>query len=85
MLVKNIDMLCTKLEVKKSKEGNQYLMISLLDMLSGDLFDIVERDNLELLSKLAIMNKYNVNLKISSGKYGLNIKLDGVNDNLGSV
>lgn len=85
MLVKNIDMLCTKLEVKKSKEGNQYLMISLLDMLSGDLFDIVERDNLELLSKVTIMHKYNVNLKISSGRYGLNIKLDSINDSLGCV
>lgn len=84
MKINGIDMLCTKVEVKENKEGNKYLMISLLDLASGDNFDIISK-NIELLSELKPMTKVKVNLNLSSSKYGLKLDIEDVLEELGSI
>ena len=84
MKINGIDMLCTKVEVKENKEGNKYLMISLLDLVSGDTFDILSKD-IELLSKLKPMTKVKVNLNLSSSKYGLKLEIADILEDLGSI
>lgn len=84
MKINKIDMLCTKIEVKENKEGNKYLMISLLDLVSGDNFDIISK-NIELLSELKPMTKVKVNLNLSSSKYGLKLDIEDVLEELGSI
>ena len=84
MKINKIDMLCTKIEVRENKEGNKYLMISLLDLLSGDTFDILSKE-IELLSKLKPMTKVKVNLNLSSSKYGLKLEIADFLEELGSI
>ena len=84
MKINKIDMLCTKIEVKENKEGNKYLMISLLDLLSGDTFDILSKE-IELLSKLKPMTKVKVNLNLSSSKYGLKLEIADFLEEIGGI
>ena len=84
MKINKVDMLCTKVEVKENKEKNKYLMISLLDMATGDSFDIVSKD-IELLSKLRAMTKVKVNLNLSSSKYGLKLEIADIIEVLGNI
>lgn len=85
MLIKKLDMLCTKVDVKEKKDTKeQYLMISLLDLGSGDVFDILEKD-LEMIKNIVPMNKYKVDLKLSSSKYGLSLAIESLGDNLGGI
>ena len=85
MLINNIDVLVTKLDIKEKRDSKEkYLMISLLDMASGDIFEILEKD-LDYLSKLKQMQKYNIDLKLTSNKYGLKLELAEVGEYLGSI
>lgn len=84
MKINKIDMLCTKIDVKENKEGNKYLMIGLLDLVSGDTFDILSKD-IELLSKLRPMTKVKVNLNLSSSKYGLKLEIADFLEELGGI
>lgn len=85
MLINNIDVLVTKLDIKEKKDSKEkYLMISLLDMASGDIFEILEKD-LDYLSKLKQMQKYNIDLNLVSNKYGLKLELAEVGEHLGSI
>ena len=85
MIIKKLDMLCTKVDVKEKKDTKeQYLMISLLDLNSGDVFDILEKD-LEIMKNIIPMTKYKVDLKLSSNKYGLNLAIDSIGESLGEI
>ena len=85
MLLKKLDMLCTKVELKEKKDSKeQYLMVSLLDLNSGDVFDILEKD-LEVIKSIIPMNKYKVDLKLSSSKYGLSLAIEHIGENLGGI
>ena len=84
MKINGIDMLCTKMDIKENKEGNKYLMISLLDLLSGDTFDILSKE-IELLSKLKPMTNVKVNLNLSSSKYGLKLEIADFLEELGGI
>lgn len=85
MLINNIDVLVTKVEIREKKDSKEkYLIVGLLDMASGDIFEILEKD-LEYLSKLKQMQKYNVDLNLLSSKYGLKLELVSVGDGLGHV
>ncbi|MDK0794619.1 hypothetical protein P5E48_15615 [Clostridium perfringens] len=85
MLIKKLDMLCTKVDIKEKKDSKeQYLMISLLDLGSGDVFDILEKD-LEVMKNIIPMNKYKVDLRLSSSKYGLSLAIENIGDNLGGI
>lgn len=84
MKLNNVEVLCTKIEVRANKEGNNYLLIDLLDIGSGDNFNIMSK-NIELMSKLRAMTKYSVVLNLTSSRYGLKLDLEQVVDELGSI
>ena len=77
MLIKNVTMLITKVEVKENKDRVQYIFLNLVDKSSGDMFEIVEKD-LTLLGSLKPFTDIKVNLNLTSSKYGLMLKLDSI-------
>ncbi|WP_303007080.1 hypothetical protein [Romboutsia ilealis] len=84
MKINKVDVLVTKIEVKENKDNQKYLMINLLDLGSGDNFDIISKE-IELLSQLKPMTKAKVNLNLSSNKYGLKLDLLEVLEVLGGI
>lgn len=84
MKLNNVEVLCTKIEAKTNKDGGNYLLIDLLDIASGDSFNIMSK-NIEFMSKLKAMTKYKVTLNLTSSRYGLRLDLETVNDELGSI
>lgn len=77
MKINNVDVLVTKVEVKENKEGKGYVIINLLDLVSGDNFQIVNKE-LELLGKLKAMTKFKIDFDLTSTKYGLKLDIDRV-------
>ena len=77
MLIKNVNMLITKVEVKESKDRVQYIFLNLVDRATGDMFEIVEKD-MTLLGSLKPFTDIKVNLNLTSSKYGLMLKLDSI-------
>ena len=85
MKINNIEVLITKIDVKERKDNKEkYLMISFLDMEMGDVFDVLERD-LEYLNKIKQMQKYKVDLNLSSNKYGLKLELIEIKESKGNI
>ena len=84
MKLKNLEVLCTKIEAKSNKEGQAYLLIDLLDISSGDNFNWMSK-NIELMQKLKSMTKYIVTLNLTSSRYGLRLDLEEVGEELGSI
>ena len=84
MKIKNLEVLCTKIEAKTNKDGGNYLLIDLLDIGSGDSFNIMSK-NIELMQKLKSMTKYIVTLNLTSSRYGLRLDLEEVGEELGSI
>lgn len=85
MRINNIEVLITKIDVKEKKDSKEkYLMISFLDMATGDVFEVLEKD-LEYLSKIKQMEKYKVDLNLSSSKYGLKLELVEVKESKGAI
>lgn len=85
MRLNNIDVLITKIDVKEKKDNKEkYLMVSFLDMATGDVFEILEKD-LEYLSKIKQMQKYKIDLNLSSSKYGLKLELVEVKESKGAI
>lgn len=84
MNLNNVEVLCTKIEAKTNKDGGSYILIDLLDISSGDSFNIMSKD-ITLMSKLKPMTKYNVDLNLSSSKYGLKLEINNVVEELGSI
>ena len=84
MKIKNLEVLCTKIEAKSNKEWQAYLLIDLLDIGSGDNFNLMSK-NIELMQKLKSMTKYIVTLNLTSSRYGLRLDLEEVGEELGSI
>ncbi|WP_195958860.1 hypothetical protein [Clostridium saudiense] len=84
MKLNNVEVLCTKIEAKTNKDGGNYLLIDLLDIASGDSFNIMSK-NIEFMSKLKAMTKYKVTLNLTSSRYGLRLDLEEVGEDLGSI
>lgn len=84
MKINKIDMLCSKVEIKKNSKGEAYLLIDLLDIASGDAFNIMSKD-IELMSKLKPMTKYEVDLSLTSSKFGLKLDLKNIIEELGGI
>lgn len=85
MKLNNIDILITKVEIKEKKESKEkYLYINFIDMVTGDLFEIIEKD-LEYLSKIKPMQKYIIDLNLSSNKYGLKLEIEEIKESIGSI
>ena len=84
MKLSNIDVLVTKVEVKENKEGKGYLIINLLDLSSGDNFQVVNKE-LELLGKLKSMTKFKIDFDLTSSKYGLKLDIDKIVEEKGNI
>lgn len=84
MKINNINVLVTKVDLKKNQKGEAYLIIDLLDLTSGDGFNIMSKD-LDLMKAVNHMNKYEVDLVLTSSKFGLRLELDKIHDNLGKI
>ena len=85
MLVKDIEILVTKVEKKKnSKTGADYLAIGLLTLDDGSNFTVLERDE-EKFGLYTPMVKYTADLVVSSNQYGINIGIDNISEPEGSI
>lgn len=84
MKIKNIDVLVTKVEVKENKESKGYLIINLVDLASGDNFQLINKE-LELLGKLKPMTKFKIDFDLISSKYGLKLDIDKIVEEKGNI
>lgn len=84
MIIKNVSVLVTKVDLKKSSKGEAYLIIDMLDITSGDSFNLMSK-NIDFMQKLQMMTKYKVDLNLTGGKYGLRLEIDKVNDEIGKI
>lgn len=84
MKINNINALVTKVDLKKNTKGEAYLAIDFLDLESGDNFNVISKD-IELMSKIQMMNKYTIDFNLISNKYGLKLELLEVSKSLGGI
>lgn len=70
------DVLITKIDIKTKKDSaEKYLMVSFLDMLLGDVFEVIEKD-IEVLSKVQTMTKReNFEVNFSNSRYGIKAEI----------
>ncbi|WP_297637281.1 hypothetical protein [uncultured Clostridium sp.] len=78
------EVLVTKVELKQKKDGGAYLLVDMLDMKSGDLFNILHK-NVEDMGKFPAMQKVDVTLNLTSSKYGLSLAIEKVGDGKGEI
>ena len=85
MKINDVNILVNKLEIKEKKDSKEkYLMINFIDMQTGDLFEVVEKD-LDYLSKIKQMQIYKVDLNLLSNKYGLKLEIDEIKEDKGAI
>lgn len=84
MKINNVTVLISKIDIKKNSKGEAYLAIDFLDLESGDNFNIITKD-IELMSKLQMMNKYKIDFNLTSSKYGLRLELENMGKSLGTI
>ena len=85
MRINDVSILVNKLEIKEKKDSKEkYLMINFIDMQTGDLFEVVEKD-LDYLSKIKQMQIYKVDLNLLSNKYGLKLEIDEIKEDKGAI
>lgn len=84
MKINQIEVIITKLELRKNSKGEAYLSIDFLDMESGDGFNIISK-NIELMSKVKQMCKYIINLNLNSSRYGLKLDIVSIEKELGAI
>ena len=85
MLVKNVGILVSNIEMKKNSKTNlDYLTIGILTLDDGTNFNVLERDP-DKFGLLKPMNKYSVDLKINSSQYGISISIDNVLKDMGNI
>lgn len=84
MRLNNVEMLVSKVEVRKNKKEEAYLLIGMLDLLTGDSFQIATKD-IDLMQKLKPMSKYSFDFNLTNSRYGFKLSIDHVNKNLGAL
>ena len=85
MLVKNIDILVSSVEEKVNNNTKlPYLAIGIMTLDDGTNFNVLERDS-DKFGLYKAMEKYKVNLKISSSQYGINVSIEEVLKDLGNI
>lgn len=77
MIIREVEVLVTKTEIKTNGKGEAYVLIDFVDYGSGDSFNIMTKD-IEILQKLDKMTKYLINLDLTSSKYGLRLNIDSI-------
>lgn len=84
VLIQNQEILCTKIKQGTNKKNLNYFVIDILVLSTSDMFTIITYD-LELAYKLQVMNKYNIDLELTSNKYGLKLSIAMIKEELGSI
>ena len=85
MLVKNMDILVSSIEEKVNNNTKlPYLAIGIMTLDDGTNFNVLER-NTEKFGLYQPMQKYRVNLKVSSSQYGINVSIEDVLKDLGNI
>ena len=85
MLVKNVDILVSSVEEKVNNNTHlPYLAIKILSLPDGDSFNVLERDA-EKFGLYQPMEKYKVDLKITSNQYGISVAIENVLRDLGNI
>lgn len=85
MKVNNIEVLVSSLEVKKNSNTKEdYISLGILTLDDGTNFTVSEKD-MSRLQLLKAMNKYKMNLKITSSQYGIRVSIDDIVKDLGNI
>lgn len=85
MYVKNVEILVSSVEIRKNSKTNlDYLMLGVLTLDDGTNFTVLEKD-MSKQGLLKPMNKYRVNLKVSSSQYGINVTIEDVLKDEGNI
>ena len=85
MYVKNVEILVSSVEIRKNSKTNlEYLMLGVLTLDDGTNFTVLEKD-MSKQGLLKPMNKYRVNLKVSSSQYGINVTIEDVLKDEGNI
>ena len=85
MYVINVGILVSSVDVRKNSKTNlDYLMLGVLTLDDGTNFSIIEKD-MSKQGLLKPMNKYKVNLKISSSQYGINVAIEDILKDEGNI
>ena len=84
MKINKVEVIISKVELKKNTKGEAYLTIDFLDKETGDGFNIISK-NIELMSKIKAMCKYSVNLNLTSSRYGLKLDIVSIEEELGAI
>ena len=85
MLVKNMDILVSSIEEKVNNNTKlPYLAIGIMTLDDGTNFNVLER-NTEKFGMYKAMEKYRVDLKITSNQYGISVAIENVLKDLGNI
>lgn len=85
MKVNNIDVLVSSLEVKKNSNTKEdYISLGILTLDDGTNFTISEKD-MNKLPLLKAMNRYRMNLKVTSSQYGIRVSIEDIVKDLGNI
>ena len=85
MLVKNVDILVSSVEEKVNNNTKlPYLAIGVMTLDDGTNFNVLER-NTEKFGLYKPMEKYKVDLKITSNQYGISVAIESVLKDLGNI
>lgn len=85
MYVKNVEVLVSSVDVRKNSKTNlDYLMLGILTLDDGTNFTVLEKD-MNKQGLLKPMNKYRVNLKVSSSQYGINVAIEDILKDEGNI
>lgn len=85
MIAKDVDVLVSKITRKRNSKTNlDYLALSIGTLDDGSVFNVLERneDNFKLYEP---MEKYNVDMSITSSQYGVSVGIDNINASKGNI
>ena len=84
MIIKDKEILVTKVERKKNSKNINYLSVGIVTLDDGSNFTVMEKDE-ERFGQYCAMCKYKADLVISSSQYGINISISDLSDPEGSI
>ena len=84
MIIKNLEILVTKVERKKNSKNVEYLSVGIVTLDDGSTFNVMEKDE-ERFGQYCPMCKYKADLVVSSSQYGINISIQDLGEPEGSI
>ena len=84
MIIKNLEILVTKVERKKNSKNVEYLSVGIVTLDDGSTFNVMEK-NEERFGQYCPMCKYKADLVVSSSQYGINVSIKELSAPEGSI